>query len=116
MVRVLIAGLAALAFYLFLVQTFTVKQPFIDPAIFKDRNFTIGLCFIFVVGIILLASLALITPYLQNLMGYPVVTAGLVLAPRGMGCTSSVMTGADVDAFLAALEGALVEDLELAPA
>ena len=25
------------------------------------------------------------TPYLQNLMGYPVLTAGLVLAPRGMG-------------------------------
>ncbi len=79
------AVLAALAFYLFLVQTFTVKQPFIDPAIFKDRNFSVGLCFIFVVGIILLASLALITPYLQNLMGYPVVTAGLVLAPRGVG-------------------------------
>ena len=73
------AVVAALAFYLFLVQTFTVKQPFIDPAIFKDRNFTIGLCFIFVVGIILLASLALITPYLQNLMGYPVITAGMVL-------------------------------------
>ena len=77
--------LAALAFYLFIVQTFTAKQPFIDPTIFNDRNFTVGLCFIFVVGIILLATLALITPYLQNLMGYPVVTAGLVLAPRGVG-------------------------------
>jgi DHA2 family multidrug resistance protein len=90
------AVLAALAFYLFLVQTFTLKiaagkQPFIDPSIFKDRNFTIGLCFIFVVGIILLASLALITPYLQNLMGYPVVTAGLVLAPRGMGTMVAMM-------------------------
>lgn len=85
------AVLAALAFYLFLVQTFTVKQPFIDPAIFKDRNFTVGLCFIFVVGIILLASLALITPYLQNLVGYPVVTAGLVLAPRGVGTMVAMM-------------------------
>jgi DHA2 family multidrug resistance protein len=90
------AVLAALAFYLFIVQTFTLKiaegkQPFIDPAIFKDRNFTIGLCFIFVVGIILLASLALITPYLQNLMGYPVVTAGLVLAPRGIGTMVAMM-------------------------
>ena len=85
------AVLAALAFYLFLVQTFTVKEPFIDPAIFKDRNFAIGLCFIFVVGIILLASLALITPYLQNLMNYPVLTAGLVLAPRGMGTMVAMM-------------------------
>ncbi len=90
------AVLAALAFYLFLVQTFTLKiaegkQPYIDPAIFRDRNFTVGLCFIFVVGIILLASLALITPYLQNLMGYPVVTAGLVLAPRGVGTMVAMM-------------------------
>jgi len=83
--------LAALAFYLFLVQTFTVKQPFIDPHIFKDRNFTVGICFIFVVGIILLASLALITPYLQNLMGYPVITAGMVLAPRGLGTMFAMM-------------------------
>ncbi len=85
------AVLAALAFYLFLVQTFTVKQPFIDPAIFKDRNLSVGLCFIFVVGIILLASLALITPYLQNLMGYPVITAGMVLAPRGIGTMLAMM-------------------------
>ena len=43
------------------------------------------------VGIILLASLALITPYLQNLMGYPVITAGLVLAPRGIGTMVAMM-------------------------
>jgi hypothetical protein len=43
------------------------------------------------VGIILLASLALITPYLQNLMNYPVLTAGLVLAPRGIGTMVAMM-------------------------
>jgi DHA2 family multidrug resistance protein len=85
------AVLAALAFYLFIVQTFTAKAPFIDPHIFQDRNFNLGLFFIFIVGIILLASLALITPYLQNLMNYPVVTAGLVLAPRGMGTMVAMM-------------------------
>jgi DHA2 family multidrug resistance protein len=85
------AVVAGLAFYLFLVQTFTVDKPFIDPSIFRDRNFVLGLCFIFVVGIILLASLALITPYLQNLMNYPVLTAGLVLAPRGIGTMVAMM-------------------------
>jgi MFS transporter, DHA2 family, multidrug resistance protein len=79
------AALAGLACYLFLAHTFTADRPFIDPRIFKDRNFSTGLVFIFIVGIILLASLALLTPYLQNLMGYPVLTAGLVLAPRGVG-------------------------------
>jgi DHA2 family multidrug resistance protein len=41
--------------------------------------------FIFIVGITYLASMALLTPYLQTLMGYPVVTAGLVMGPRGLG-------------------------------
>lgn len=82
---VLEGALAGLAAYLFAVHTFTAERPFIDPRMFKDRNFSVGLVFIFMVGIILLATLALLTPYLQNLMGYPVITAGLVLAPRGGG-------------------------------
>ena len=73
------------AFYLFLVHTFTATHPFVNPRLFTDRNFAAGLVFIFLIGIILLATLALLTPYLQNLMGYPVLTAGMVLAPRGMG-------------------------------
>jgi DHA2 family multidrug resistance protein len=85
------AAFASLSAYLFIVHTFTSDRPFIDPQIFKDRNFTIGLIFIFMVGIILLATLALLTPYLQNLMGYPVLTTGLVLAPRGMGTMVAMM-------------------------
>ena len=79
------AVVAGTAFYLFLVHTFTAQRPFVNPRLFADRNFSAGLVFIFLVGIILLATLALLTPYLQNLMGYPVLTAGMVLAPRGMG-------------------------------
>ena len=83
--------ISVLAFYVFIVHTFTTERPFIDPRIFKDRNFVVGLFFIFVVGIILLASLALLTPYLQNLMNYPVLTAGMVLAPRGIGTMVAMM-------------------------
>jgi len=36
-------------------------------------------------GVTYLASMALMTPYLQTLMGYPIVTAGLVMGPRGVG-------------------------------
>ena len=85
------AGVAALSLYLFLVHTFTSEQPFINPKMFQDRNFSVGMIFIFMVGIILLATLALLTPYLQNLMGYPVITAGLVLAPRGIGTMAAMM-------------------------
>src|SRR5690349_4140033 len=45
---VLEASAAALAFYLFVTHTFTADRPFIDPRIFADRNFTVGLMFIFV--------------------------------------------------------------------
>jgi len=77
--------IAASAFYIFLVHTFTAENSFVNPRLFLDRNFSVGILFIFVVGITYLASLALMTPYLQSLMGYPVVTAGLVMGPRGMG-------------------------------
>jgi DHA2 family multidrug resistance protein len=79
------AVVAAAALYVFLVHTFTTDKPFVNPSLFLDRNFTIGMVFIFIVGITYLASLALMTPYLQTLMGFPVVTAGIVLGPRGLG-------------------------------
>jgi|tagenome__1003787_1003787.scaffolds.fasta_scaffold20988361_5 DHA2 family multidrug resistance protein len=84
--EILIEAVAAVsAFYIFLVHTFTADDSFVNPKLFLDRNFTVGMLFIFIVGITYLASLALMTPYLQTLMGYPVVTAGLVMGPRGIG-------------------------------
>jgi len=41
-------ALACLAAYLFAVHTFTSERPFINPQMFKDRNFSIGLVFIFI--------------------------------------------------------------------
>jgi DHA2 family multidrug resistance protein len=79
------AVLAGLCFYMFLVHMFTAKKPFIEPGLFKDRNFAIGLVLIFMVGIILLATLALLPPFLQNLLDFPVLITGYVLAPRGLG-------------------------------
>nr|VUD31680.1 multidrug resistance protein B [Raoultella sp. NCTC 9187] len=60
------AVLAALTLYLFVVHIFTIKKPFIDPAIFRDKNFVVGLLFSFVVGTILLATMALMPPLLQG--------------------------------------------------
>jgi DHA2 family multidrug resistance protein len=73
------------AFYIFLVHTFTSKRSFVNPRLFLDRNFALSFVFIFIVGVTYLASLALMTPYLQTLMGYPVMTAGIVMGPRGLG-------------------------------
>src|SRR5690606_1544694 len=82
---VLEAVLSGLALYLFVVHMFTARKPFLEPGLFKDRNFIAGLLLMFTVGVMLLATLALLPPFLQNLLDFPVVTVGLVLAPRGIG-------------------------------
>ena len=79
------ALVAGSAFYLFLVHTFTAERPFMRPALFRDRNLTAGVIFSLVAFVTLYASLALQPPYLQDLMNYPVLTAGLVMGPRGVG-------------------------------
>ena len=81
---------AGLFLYLFLVHMFTAKHPFIEPGLFRDRNFAIGLFIMFIISIILLCTLTLLPPFLQNLMGYPVITTGFVLAPRGMGTMAAM--------------------------
>ena len=86
------ALVAASAFYVFMVHTFTARtRSFVDPRLFLDRNFAVGMVCIFTVGITYLASMALMTPYLQTLMDYPIVTAGLVMGPRGIGTMVSMV-------------------------
>jgi MFS transporter, DHA2 family, multidrug resistance protein len=85
------AIVGASALYLFLVHTFTAREPFVRPSLFRDRNFTAGIIFIAIVGLTYYASLALQPPYLQNLMNYPIVTAGLVLGPRGVGTMGAML-------------------------
>jgi MFS transporter, DHA2 family, multidrug resistance protein len=85
------AIIAASALYLFLVHTFTAREPFVRPSLFRDRNFTAGIVFVAIIGLTYYASLALQPPYLQDLMDYPIVTAGLVLGPRGIGTMAAMM-------------------------
>src|ERR1700761_5456386 len=79
------AIVSGIGLYLFVVHMFTAKKPFIPTAIFKDRNFVGGLVLMFVMGLVLLASSALISPYLQNLSGRSVTQTGFLMVPRGLG-------------------------------
>ncbi|HEX4262136.1 MAG TPA: DHA2 family efflux MFS transporter permease subunit [Acetobacteraceae bacterium] len=85
------AVLAGVGFYLFIVHMLTAPAPFIPLRIFADRNFSAGLAVMFAVGMVLLATSALIAPWLQNLGNYPVATAGLIMAPRGVGTMAAMM-------------------------
>jgi DHA2 family multidrug resistance protein len=85
--------LGCLGVYLFVVHMFTSSRPFIPPAIFKDRNFSAGVVMMFAAGTILVSSSSLMAPWLQNLANYPVETAGLIMAPRGIGTMSAMLIG-----------------------
>jgi drug resistance transporter, EmrB/QacA subfamily len=83
--------IASIAFYLFSVHTLSSRRPFLSPALFVDRNFLAANFFIFLIGMVLFATLALIPPMLQKEMNYPVVLTGLVTAPRGAGTMLAMM-------------------------
>ncbi len=79
------AVLAGLGIYLFLVHMAWAPRPLIRPVLFRDVNFSVGLVLMFSVGTLLVSSIALMAPWLQTLANYPVATAGLLMAPRGIG-------------------------------
>jgi DHA2 family multidrug resistance protein len=85
------AVMAALGLYLFTVHLFTARRPFISPKLFKDRNLSVGLLVMFAVGLVLIAVSALLAPWLQILGNYPVETAGLIMAPRGIGTMAAML-------------------------
>ena len=85
------AVFAGLGLYLVLVHFLAAPQPLIRPALSRDVNFASGVLLMFMVGIFMVSSLALMTPWLQVLSHYPVETAGLIMAPRGFGSLVTTM-------------------------
>ncbi|MDX5983791.1 MULTISPECIES: DHA2 family efflux MFS transporter permease subunit [Sphingomonas] len=84
-------GMVALgAAWMFFVQLFTAKGPMFDRALFLNRNLLTGVGFMLVIGVLMTATLALLPPMLQSLYGYPVLTAGILLMPRGIGIVASM--------------------------
>ncbi|HEY4040661.1 MAG TPA: DHA2 family efflux MFS transporter permease subunit [Rhodopila sp.] len=92
------AVVGGLGVYLFVVHMLTARKPFIPPTLFRDRNFSAGLMLMFATGTILVSSSSLMAPWLQNLANYPVETAGLIMAPRGIGTMTAMMTGGRLSA------------------
>ncbi len=80
------ATIAALGLYLFIVHTVTATdRSFLNRDLLKDRNCMVGTALMALIGVPLYGTMTLLPLMLQNLMNYPVVTTGLVTAPRGVG-------------------------------
>jgi DHA2 family multidrug resistance protein len=80
-----------IGFYYFFAHSLTTSKPFIQFTLFKDKNFVGGCVFMAVMGLVLFSTMALSSPYLQNVIGYPIITAGLLLASRGCGTFVAMM-------------------------
>ncbi len=79
------AGLGIAALYIFIVHSLTARESFVSPALFKDANFVMGNLVTAVMCVVMFAALALLPSLLEDLLGYPVLTSGLAMAPRGVG-------------------------------
>ncbi len=89
--EVWIEGLVALAAaWMFVVHMVTGRNPMFERGLFRNRNLVTGLGFMLVVGVLMNATMALLPPMLQGLFGYPVLTTGLLLVPRGVGIVASM--------------------------
>src|SRR3954462_436300 len=83
--------IAGIGFYYFFAHSLTTAKPFIQFALFKDKNFVGGCVFMAVMGLVLFSTMALSSPFLQTVIGYPIITAGLLLASRGCGTFVAMM-------------------------
>mgnify|MGYP003671339354 CR=1 FL=1 len=77
--------LGVLAVYLFIVHLLTAKQPFIQPSLFLNWNFSLGLVLAFIFGMLNFVPMVLMPSLLQELRGYPDSVIGLLLTIRGAG-------------------------------
>ena len=83
---------AALGVWLFVVHTATSDAPFLNPQLFKDRNFALGLALVFVYGTLNFTPITLLPPMLHDLKGYPDSLIGILLAMRGLGMVVGFFT------------------------
>ena len=86
------ALLSLAGLWMFVTHTLTAERPLFDRALACDVNFATATVFGFVVGVLMFATSAIIPSMLQNVMGYPVMVAGFVSMPRGIGSMVAMFT------------------------
>jgi DHA2 family multidrug resistance protein len=74
-----------IGFAVFVYQSFWGKDPLVNLHVLKDRNFAVGCVLIFLFGIGIYSTTTVLPLFFQELLGYTAFTAGLAVAPRGMG-------------------------------
>ena len=87
---------SVLGFYLYLVHVLTMKVHFLDNALFRDRNFVLSAIMYFAFGFVLLPTIALTSPMLDELLNYPADTTGYMAIPRSIALVGALILAARV--------------------
>jgi DHA2 family multidrug resistance protein len=89
---------SVLGFYLYLVHVLTMKVHFLVNALFRDRNFVLSAIMYFAFGFVLLPTIALTSPMLDELLKYPADTTGYMAIPRSIALVGALILAARVPA------------------
>ncbi|WP_223487104.1 DHA2 family efflux MFS transporter permease subunit [Pseudomonas sp. A-RE-19] len=81
----------AVGLYLFVVHVLTAKVHFLNKSLFRDRNFVLSTIIFFALGFVLLPTMALTSPMLDEILGYPPATTGYMTIPRGVGLVGAFL-------------------------
>lgn len=92
------AAASVLGFYLYFVHVLTTKEHFLDKALFKDRNFVVSAIMYFAFGFVLLPTIALTSPMLDELLNYPTDTTGYMAIPRSVALVGALILAGRVPA------------------
>jgi len=83
--------LAAIGFVVFLFRELDAEKPMVDLHIFRERNLAVGTALIFLSSV-LIYGISLLTPqFLQQLLGYTSLWAGIAVAPLGLGAAVAMI-------------------------
>jgi DHA2 family multidrug resistance protein len=81
----LLTAMAAVALTVFIIHELRSRAPVVRLRVFKDRTYSAGVFLMTMLGFVLYGSMVLLPIFLQTLLGYPALEAGVAMAPRGLG-------------------------------
>ena len=81
----LLTAVAVIMLLGWLARELMAHHPVVDLRVLKNRTFAAGAALMTIVGFVLYGSMVLLPVWLQTLLGYPALQAGIAMAPRGMG-------------------------------
>ena len=85
------AVLSTVGFVGFILRELLTRFPLVDLRIFKNRNFAVGNLLILLVGALLYGTTAILPLFMQNLLNYTALAAGLAMTPRGIGAFAATI-------------------------